>query len=207
LDGSVPDAGSPRYAAPLDLRLPAQVRAAAFAADGTPLAPATTHTVDATSLLTRRNAELSVCPDIGRLLLRLEDDGPLEGDRAIFDVTIFHPCWLWPAADLGDIDRLTVRAGRMPYAFQLAHDEPQRTFLPAATAHGELQVQGGGCDGPVLATQPLPAAPDADGFVTLDVPIDTGALATRRATDLCLRFTGDTRPTMWVVGAVTLQPR
>ncbi|MEN4903886.1 family 20 glycosylhydrolase [Luteimonas sp. TWI1437] len=207
LDGRAPDAGSPRYTAPLDVRLPAQVRAAAFATDGTPLAPATTHAVDATSLLTRHNAELAVCPDVGRLLLRLEDDGPLTGERAIFNVTIFHPCWLWPAADLGDIDRLTVRAGRMPYAFQLAHDEPQRTFLPARTAHGELQVQGEGCAGPVLATVPLPAAPDADGFVSLDVPLDTGALASRRTTDLCLRFTGDTRPTMWVVDAVTLQPR
>ena len=25
--------------------------------------------------------------------------------------------------------------------------------------------------------------------------------------DLCVRFTGDTRPTMWVVDEVTLQPR
>ena len=54
----------------------------------------------------------------------------------------------------------------MPYYFQLAHDEPHRKFKPAKSAHGELEIRAG-CDGAVLATVPLPAAPDADGFVNL----------------------------------------
>ncbi len=205
-DGSAPHASSPRYEAPFVVRLPADIRAAAFS-DGAPLAAARRHAFDATTLLTRRDDDLATCPDTGRLLLRLEDDGPLRGERAIFNVTIFYPCWLWPQADLGDIGGLEIRAGRMPYYFQLAHDEPHRTFLPATTAHGELVVQAAGCTGPVLATLPLPAAPDADGFLTLRTPIDTSALASPEATDLCLTFTGDTRPTMWVVDTVTLQPR
>lgn len=71
----------------------------------------------------------------------------------------------------------------------------------ATTPHGELVVRDG-CDGAQLARVPLPAEPDADGFVTLDA-----TLADLAAThDLCMLFTGDTRPTMWVLDRVTLVP-
>ncbi|MDH5824585.1 family 20 glycosylhydrolase [Luteimonas sp. RD2P54] len=201
LDGSEPGPGSAIYRAPLDLALPATVRAAAFHG-GVALAPAATHVFDDASLLVRTDEQLGTCPDTGRLLLRLEDDGPLHGERAIFNVTIFYPCWLWPEADLEGIAALEVRAGRIPYYFQLAHDEPNRKFLPASTAHGELVVQSGGCQGPRVATLPLPAKPDADGFITLRAPLTP----TADRTDLCLTFTGDTRPTMWVLDRVRLLP-
>ncbi|NZA27300.1 family 20 glycosylhydrolase [Luteimonas sp. SJ-92] len=202
LDGSEPGPDAVLYRAPLELALPASVRAAAFH-DGAALAPPVAHAFDAASLLVRTDEQLETCPDTGRLLLRLEDDGPLHGERAIFDVTIFYPCWLWPQAGLGGIAALEIRAGRMPYYFQLAHDEPNRKFLPAQTAHGELVVQSGGCEGPLLATLPLPARPDADGFVTLRTP-PLAAAADR--TDLCFTFTGDTRPTMWVLDQARLIP-
>src|SRR5690606_34348626 len=101
-DGSEPDADSALYAAPVEARLPLQVRAAAFAGT-TPLGPASVHAYDARSLLRRTDEQLSTCPDTGRLLLRLEDDGPRDDERAIFNVTIFYPCWLWPRADLDGI--------------------------------------------------------------------------------------------------------
>ena len=48
----------------------------------------------------------------------------------------------------------------------------------------------------------MPARADADGFATLRAPLrDAPANA-----DLCLWFTGDTRPAMWVLDRVTLQP-
>ena len=94
-----------------------------------------------------------------------------------------------------------MRAGRMPYVFQLANDESHRRFKPAKSAHGELELHAG-CDGPALASLPLPAQPDADGFVTLKAAIPAQA----KPTDLCLWFTGDTRPTMWVLDRVTLVP-
>ena len=62
------------------------------------------------------------------LMLRLEDDGPIDGERAIYNVDIFDPCWLWNSADLDGIAAVEVRAGRMPYFFQLAHDETHRKF-------------------------------------------------------------------------------
>ena len=99
---------------------------------------------------------------------------------------------------------LKVRAGRIPYYFQLAHDEPHRRFEPARSAHGELDIRAGGCDGRRIASVPMPAAPGADGFVELEAPL---VRAIRGRQDLCLRFTGDTRPQMWVIDQVTLEKR
>lgn len=200
-DGSAPTMASPLYWAPVQLALPAQVQAQTYFA-GLPLAAPVTMAVDAASLLTRRHDRFEQCPDGGRLVLRLEDDNPREGDRAIFNVDIFNPCWHWQQAPLAGIESIEVRAGRIPYLFQLAHDETNRKFKPARTAHGELELHAG-CDGPALASLPLPAQPDANGFVTLKAAIP----AQTKPTDLCLWFTGDTRPTMWVLDRVTLAPK
>lgn len=197
-DGAAPSATSPLYTSALSLPLPATVQAQAYA-DGQPLAPPTARVFTAVSLRSRSNDQLAMCS--GSLMLRLEDDGPHVGRRAIFNVDIFNPCWQWKQASLAGISGITVRAGRIPYFFQLAHDEPSRHFKPAVTAHGELEVHAG-CDGPRLASVPLPAQPDADGFVTLHAPLHDAPTTT----DLCLWFTGDTRPTMWVLDRVTLDP-
>ena len=197
-DGSEPTASSQRYSAPFELKLPAELRAATFM-DGRALATPSMRAIDAASLLTRSDEELAMCT--GALMLRLEDDGPAEGERAIFNADIFNPCWEWKAANLDGIASIAVRAGRMPYYFQLAHDEPSRKFKPAKTAHGELEIRAG-CEGAVLATVPMPAAVDADGFVELKAALKP----TTAPQDLCIYFTGDTRPTMWVLDRVTLQP-
>ena len=200
-DGQPVTAQSPRYEVPLTATLPAKVNAAAFF-NGQPLAAVpTVAAFTARSLLTRRDDELLTCPGPGQLLLRLEDDGPLEGERAVFNVNIFQPCWRWADADLSDITSLTVRAGRIPYYFQLAHDEPQRKFEKATRPHGEMKIRQGDCSGPAIAEVPLPAAPGADGFVTLEARLPSGTVSKG---DLCISFTGDTRPAMWVLDEVTL---
>ena len=66
-----------------------------------------------------------------------------------------------------------------------------------------------GCDGKLLAEAPLPADTEAAGFIELELTIDA-APASAAATDtvdaLCLRFTGDTRPQMWVLQQAELMP-
>ena len=198
-DGGTPTPSSPHYDAPLSLEMPVRVRAAAFVV-GQPLAAATGRHFDAASLLQRDDEALAMCSQ--GLMLRLEDDGPLEGPRAIYNVDIFNPCWLWRDAPLGDIATIEVRAGRIPYYFQLAGDEANRKFRPARTAHGELEVRAG-CDGTVLASVPMPAEPDADGFVRIKAALP----AHRKRQDLCLFFTGDTRPAMWAIDEVRLLPK
>ena len=203
IDGAPVTARSPLYRTPLQARLPATVAAAAFF-QGQPLAAApTVSTFTAQSLLTRSDDQLSSCPGSGQLVLRLEDDGPADGERAVFNVDIFNPCWRWPQADLHDITKVSVRAGRIPYYFQLAHDEPNRRFEAATRAHGEMKIRRGDCTGPTLAEVALPAEPDANGFINLQAALPESA---RSTTDLCINFTGDTRPAMWVIDQVTLQP-
>jgi len=203
MDGSEPDADSTLYEAPFEATLPLEIRAATFHGMAM-LAPATRHVVDGASLRVRTDEQLATCPDTGRLLLRLEDDGPADGERAIFNVTIFYPCWLWPDAALDGAAAVKARLGRIPYYFQLAHDERHRAFLPAGTAHGELLVQAGGCDGVEVARIPLPERTGADGFVEVEAPLPPEAAG---RTGLCLTPTGDTRPAMWVLDRVELVPR
>lgn len=198
-DGRAPTANSTPYDQPFEVPLPSQVRAAAFA-DGLMLVPASVRALDAAALRTRTDEELKMCSN--SLMLRLEDDGPADGERAIYNVDIFNPCWRWDDADLDGIASIRVRAGRIPYFFQLAHDEPHRKFKTAKSAHGELEIRAG-CDGETLASLPLPAQPDKDGFLTLDAKLASAS----GKRDLCFYFTGDTRPTMWAIDRVTLQPR
>ncbi len=204
VDGSAVTAQSPRYTAPLTRPLPVALQAATFF-DGKALAGAASRfDLDAAALLSRRDEQLGLCPGEGQLLLRLEDDGPADGARAIFNVNIFNPCWLWKGADMDGIARVRVRAGQIPYYFQLAHDEPKRIFAPARSAHGEMDILNGQCDGKPLATVKLPAKPDTDGFITLEAALPRSLKGSQ---DLCVRFTGDTRPTMWVLDELTLLPR
>lgn len=202
-DGTPVTAQSPLYTRPLHASVPVTVNAAAFF-EGEPLAQRPTQVrYTAQSLLSRSHQQLATCPDSGKLVLRLEDDGPADGPRAVFNVDIFNPCWRWPAAALGGIAKVRVRAGNIPYYFQLAHDEANRQFEPAQRAHGEMNIRRGNCQGPPLAEVALPPRPDADGFITLEANLPRGSAGT---SDLCINFTGDTRPTMWVLDEVTLQP-
>ncbi|WP_295516480.1 family 20 glycosylhydrolase [uncultured Stenotrophomonas sp.] len=201
-DGSPVTASSPLYQQPLTQPLPATVQAAAFF-QGRPLAAApTVASFTAQSLLSRHSQELRSCVGEKGLVLRLEDDGPREGARTVFTVDIFQPCWRWPSAQLDGIGSVEVRAGRIPYYFQLAHDEPARRFEKARRRNGEMQVRRGDCTGKVVAEVPLPANTDADGFVTLRAPLPKGISG---RDDLCINFTGDTRPAMWVLDEMTLQ--
>jgi len=201
-DGTAVNAQSPLYQQPLTETLPARVQAAAFY-QGQPLAAApTVASYTAQSLLSRHSQELLSCVGEKGLVLRLEDDGPREGARTVFTVDIFQPCWRWPAAQLDGIGSVEVRAGRIPYYFQLAHDEPARRFEKAKGRNGEMLIRRGDCTGKVVAQVPLPAKPDADGFVTLRAALPKGTSGTG---DLCINFTGDTRPAMWVLDEVTLQ--
>ena len=200
LDGSAVSSHSPLYQQPLQLTVPVQVQAAAFFNDA-PLAAPSTFQLTADSLLVRQDTQLGLCPNGGKLLLRLEDDGPAEGTREVFNVNIFNPCWLWEDVNLSGIAKIKVRAGRIPYNFQLAHDEPARKFVPARSKHGEMEILAN-CEGKPLASVPLPAAPGADGFLELEAPITAAAARG----DLCVRFTGDTRPNMWTLDWIRLEP-
>ncbi|HAI93900.1 MAG TPA: beta-hexosaminidase, partial [Xanthomonadaceae bacterium] len=68
LDGSTPTPASPAYSAPLSLKLPATLTAAAFA-DGHALAAPRTFRADAATLRVRDSQQLAACPGSGTLIL------------------------------------------------------------------------------------------------------------------------------------------
>ncbi len=203
-DGSTPTAQSAAYPGALSLPVPTVLTAQTFF-NGRPLAGTPSQwNFDAQSLLTRNDKTLAQCPQGGRLLLRLVDDNPLHGERDNFDVSIFNPCWLWEDAQLQDIASITVRAGRIPYNFGLLRpEEAKRGFRKPVSRYGEFEVRAG-CEGRVLATVPLPQQPGKDGFIELEAPLRAGP---EQITDLCMTFSGDTRPQMWVLDQVRLQPK
>jgi len=202
LDGSEPTARSPLYAGPIEAGLPLQLRTAAFAGDNA-LQPAQRFEVTAASLRSRGNAQLQPCIAQGPVLRMQDDTVQADGRRALFNVAFMQPCWRWEQAPMAGAESIEVRAGRLPYIIDQSEEEnARRRFLPARSAHGELDIRAGSCDGERIATAPLPARPDADGFITLHAPL---LHHTDKTEALCIRFSGDFRPDMWVLDRVTLR--
>lgn len=198
-NGADPTSSSPRYTAPLDLPLATHIAAATFA-DGQPVTEAQHRVLDATFFQRRNSHQLKLCSE--RLVLSLEDDGPEDGDRAVFLTDIMNPCWIYPAADLTNGATLTAAVGQLPFNFQIGDDVKKIELRPPATAHGELEVFAG-CDGPRIASLPLAPAASQHGVTVLPAI----ALAPRgSAQDLCFRFTQRTVDPMWAVQWIEIRP-
>ena len=151
--------------------------------------------------LHRSGHELAQCT--GRIVLRLEDDAPVDGDRAIFDVDLFNPCWAWKAAPLDGIAGIAVRVGQIPYNFQLANDTKNIVPRPAPSSpNGELLVRRDGCGGATLATIPLDPALPNPALTTLSAPLPR----TDGAHDLCFEFATRGNDPLWAVDSVELLP-
>ena len=200
IDGSAPTIASPAYAAPFEVTLPATIRALAFAADGTPLAAARTRTLDRASLSTRSSSELHACPggDLGLRLPLLPD--LVRPDTPVYNVDLFHSCWIYTQAHLDGITAIRVDAARLARNYGLAHDQVKVVAYPAQTAHGELEVRLDTCGGPALARLPLPAGDDVGQRLALQgrLPAYAGVH------DLCLRFTAPIHGPLYAIGAVHL---
>jgi hexosaminidase len=197
LDGSAPGAGAMLYSQPFAAPLGTRVRAQAFRG-GQPLAAASDLTIDARSIRTRASQELKVCQ--GALVLNLEDDAPLQGDRARFLVDIMNPCWIYEGADLTGVSQIEVAVGQIPFNFQIGKDVEKIKFRPPATPEGELEVRQDSCEGAVVATLPLAPATRSQGVTVLTGKI-AGAAGPRK---LCFSFTQKAVEPMWVIDRVTL---
>jgi hexosaminidase len=199
LDGSAPTAASPIYAGPLDVALPARVRAVSVL-DGRVVSAVADKTIDAKSVRRRTSQELKSCA--GKLTLNLEDDGPVAGPRAAMLVDILQPCWLYEQADLTGVTALSVSVGQLPFNFQIGADRDRIPLIAPATPEGELQVHVDGCAGEILAVLPLAAAARSNGLTTL-----TATLPPRAGRhDLCFVFTSKSVDPMWAVNWVQLAP-
>ncbi|MES2403123.1 MAG: family 20 glycosylhydrolase [Pseudomonadota bacterium] len=202
-DGSTPNATSKSYAKPLTFPADTSTKlsAATFAPDGFELATPRTRSVDTAALLTRNSDQLDSCKN--QLVLRLEDDRPLEGSRPVYKVDIENMCWLWKGAPLDGVKRIALTVGNLPWNFALWTDDAKVVARPKATPAGEFQVHRDSCDGPLLATLPLAKATQTKLQTTLiaNIPATTGSHT------LCVFATGDPRNGMWAIGKVELLTR
>jgi len=198
-DGGDPGAASPTYTQPLDLPLPAHLKAVAFL-DGRAISPVADKTIDALSVRRLTSQQLTSCSN--NLGLNLEDDGPINGPRAVFLVDILNPCWIYPKAELTGISSLSVSVGQVPFNFQVGADRAKIVLHPPHSPDGELDVRQDSCTGDVIASLPLTPATKSTGVTTLtaDLPLRSGAH------DLCFTFTSRTVDPFWVLNWVQLTP-
>lgn len=196
-DGSAPSPTAARYGGELTVPLDSKVRAQAFR-DGTALGAAMEFRADARAIRTRVSQDLKSCAE--KLVLNLEDDAPVRGERARFLVDILQPCWIYEGADLAGVGEIEVAVGQLPFNFQIGKDIENIRFRPPTTAEGELEVRQGSCEGKVIATLPLAPAARSQAVSTLRAPI-AGAPGPQ---DLCFTFTQKAVEPMWVIDRVTL---
>jgi len=200
LDGSEPSLQSKRYGAPLDLKLGAVVKATAFSKEGWPLAAARTYHFSTDTLLTRSSNQLQVCEsDNLRLRLPLTPDSPAVAP--VFNVDLFHSCFIYPKALLTDVAALKFNVARLARNFGLANHKNQVKSYPARTPFGELVVYQDRCEtGSEIARVALPDPAKSENLQSVYAPIASG----RGEHDLCFIFTASTSGPLYAVGEVKL---
>jgi hexosaminidase len=200
LDGSEPVTRSKRYTAPLALELGAVIKATAFSSDGWPLAATRTYHFSADTLLARSSSELQVCPgDTLRLRLPLTPDSPALAP--VYNVDLFHSCYIYPQALLTDVSVIRFNIARLARNFSLVNHKNKVKAYPARTPFGELVIYQGRCEaGQELARVELQDPAKSSARQHLDLPI----APLRGEHDLCFIFTAPITGPLYAIGDVTL---
>ena len=141
--------------------------------------------------------ELDLCGD--SIVLALEDDAPLKGERESFLVDIMNPCWILREADLSEVPSIKAAVGQLPFNFEIGEMIDEVVVEQPDTREGELRVRLGDCDGPIVATLPLAPAVGRNAVTELPgerlvVPEDAGDTG-----DLCFSFTRHDVEPIWVI--------
>jgi hexosaminidase len=199
-DGSDPTAGALRYTAPIQLPLGVTIAAASFL-EGQPLADVQRRLLDSSFFQRRTSHQLKLCTE--RLVLSLEDDAPVEGERAVFLIDIMNPCWIYPAVDLSHGATLSAEVGQLPFNFQIGDDVKKIELRAPTSPDGELEVFAGGCEGQRIASLPLAPAAAQQGVTTL--PAIELAPRAGAPQDICFRFTQRTVDPTWAIHWVEIR--
>jgi hexosaminidase len=147
----------------------------------------------------RTSQDLKTCAD--KLVLNLEDDAPVRGERAVFLVDIMQPCWIFEGADLTRITSIAATVGQFPFNFQIGKDRDAIHLRPPQGPDGELEVRVDACDGEPIVVLPLGPAAGNAGVTRLPA----AAIASRAGRhDLCFTFTGRDIDPMWAIDSIEL---
>jgi len=198
-DGSAPDRHAPLYSKPFTVAWPATIKAATYASDGSVLADTRTRVIDRAHLLTKTGTELTNCAG-SDFRLHVQPMPDATSMSPVYPVNVFDTCQQYPAAPLDDIRAIHVEVARLERNYALAHDIKLVVSRPHSTPFGELVVHQDRCDGPVLATAPLPNPASSDRRFALDAPIS----AQHGEHTLCLIFTAPTDGPLYAIGSASL---
>ena len=195
LDGSAVRDTSPVYREPLQVTLPAHLRAIAF--DGaTLLGSPIDHDLTISSALRRDSRELDPCTDTAGI--QMEQDPPRNVQRPVFRVVYSHPCWIYRRADMDRIAAMTLGVGSIPFIFHSPNRAmPAPSNAPATDAHMDVHLDT--CAGPLLAAIPLEPAYRKDGVTVLpaaSIPAQSGTH------DLCVSVENADPATVWLLNFI-----
>jgi hexosaminidase len=150
----------------------------------------------------REDRDLELCSDF--IALAVEDDAPLQGERESFRLDIMNPCWIWRDADLATARSVSAAVGQVPFNFEIGEDIKNVIVENAETAHGELNVRLGQCDGPIIAKLSLAPAVENQAVTVLPgAPLLKNDELPARG-DLCFSFTRHGIDPMWAIDWVQL---
>jgi hexosaminidase len=198
-DGRSPDVHAPLYRQPFSAKIPSTITASTFADDGSLLAAKRTRVLDRADLLSREGVELPNCPG-GDFRLRVQPMPDATSMGPVYAVNVFDACQQFPSAPLDGITAIHVDAVRLERNYALAHDAKLVISRPHSTPFGELVVHRDRCDGPVVASMPLPDPKHADSRFALDAHI-AGQSGEH---SLCFIYTAPTDGPLYAIAKVSL---
>jgi hexosaminidase len=200
LDGSAPTADSAFYGAPFLVTLPVTVRAAAFTSDGVELSAPRTRVLDRAALYRISGNALANCPG-SDFRLRVQPLPDAVSLQPVYSINVFDTCQMVPAMALDGVLAIHVDAVRLVRNYALAHEAKRVVSRPHSTPFGELLVHRDRCDGPLLASMPLPDPARSPRRFALDaaLPAASGAHA------LCLIYTAPIDGPLYAFDEVSLQ--
>ena len=198
-DGRAPGRDAPLYSKPFTVAWPATIKAATYASDGSVLAATRTRMIDRAQLLTKAGAELTNCAG-SDFRLHVQPMPDATSMSPVYPVNVFDTCQQYPSAPLDGIRAIHVEVARLERNYALAHDIKLVVSRPHTTPFGELVVHQDRCDGPVLATAPLPDPASSGRRFALDAAMP----AQHGEHTLCLIFTAPTDGPLYAIGSVSL---
>ena len=200
-DGSAPDLHAPLYSKPFTVNIPTTIKAATFAGDGSTLATARSRVLDRANLLSREGVDLPNCPG-SDFRLRLQPMPDATSMAPVYAINVFDTCQQFLAAPLDGVAAIHVEAVRLERNYALAHDQKLVVSRPHRTPYGEFVVHRDRCNGPVLASVPLPDPATSQRLFTLDASMP----AQHGEHRLCLIYTAPIDGPLYGLARVSLMP-
>jgi hexosaminidase len=197
LDGTMPDARSPRYTQPLTLKSPAELTAASFEGEAMLAAPRR-YSLAPDGRKRRTSQDLRLCTEA--LPLALEIDAGASETRPVVQLDLMNPCWIWPGIDLTAGHSLLAAVGPVPFNYQIGADAGKIRVGDARSSAGELEIYADRCDGEPIATLPLAGARAAGVTALTRTPLP----ARPGVHDLCMRFARPTLDPIWAIDWVEI---